>query len=241
MTPKLRIFIGTSARGEDAEACAVLEHSLRRRASIPLSVELLHVCDNAASPTGGWDTSRWTTPWTALRWAIPEICGFTGRAIYFDCPTLVLDDIAILAHAPLTSGAIALMRRSGRTLSTACIVFDCARAGRMLPRIADMRADVGAHQTVGHLFERRPSLVGPLPCGWGASDAEAAARTFPYHFESVHFESPYTQPHIPRARARLARAGKRHWFTGITLPHYCSTLTGMFDAEYAMMEAQAAE
>lgn len=235
---ELRVFVGTSPGGQDSEACEVLEHTLRRHASVRVELTRLHAAEHG--PLSAWDSSRWATPWTAYRWAVPELCGFRGRAVYFDCPSLVFEDVGVLARAPMEPGASMLMRRSGRTLSTACIVFDCARAARFIPKLKELRQDVGAHQTVGHLLERRPDLVGPLPGNWGASDEEFG-RHPRVGFESVHFERPHTQPHIPRARARLARAGKQHWFDGVALPHYCGMLVGLFEAEYAMMQKEAAE
>lgn len=237
----LRVFVGTSPNGEDLEAYLVAEHSLRRRASVDVSVEALCVSRDLKAPTGGWMTERWSTPWTALRWAVPEICGYRGRAIYFDCPTLVLGDVAELARAPVPDKAFVLLRRTGRTLATACAVFDCERARKYLPTVAEMRRDVGAHQSVGHLLERHPVAVGPLPNGWGASDAEFS-RAPGARWSSVHFASAYMQPHLAHARRRLAREGRQHWFEEVLLPHYCPALVGMFSEEYAMTrDREAAE
>lgn len=107
----LRVFIGTSANGEDAEACAVIESSLRRRASIPIEIEWLRLSHDPVSSCAGWNTARWSTPWTALRWAVPVICSGRGRAVYFDCPALVLGDVADLESAAFPSGAFLLARR----------------------------------------------------------------------------------------------------------------------------------
>lgn len=235
----LRIFIGTSPGGQDNEAETVLEHSLRRRTELPLCIQALCTVPDPNEPTGGWRTEQWVTPWTALRWAIPEICGFQGRAIYFDCPSLVLSDITELANAPIPGKAFVLLRRYGRTLSTACAVFDCQRAAKYLQPIAKMREDVGAHQSVGHLLERYPHAVAPLPNGWGATDGEFS-RSPNDRWGSVHFVSPYMQPHMGRARSRLARAGRKHWFDGVLLPHYCASLVRMFEQEYMAAQAEQA-
>lgn len=234
--PHLRIFVGTSAGGEDEEACVALEGSLRRRASIPVEVERLQLSRDPDSPCGGWNAERWATPWTALRWAVPEICGWHGRAAYFDCPGLVLGDVAELAAAELPRGAFLLARREGRELLTSCLVLDCAEAKKYL-QLPNMKSDVGAHQEVAALIERRQSLVGPLPAGWGWSDqAYAQARQDEAPARSVHFLRPHTQPHGPLADARLRRAGREHWFKGMRLPHYCSRLVELWKAEYVFEE-----
>ena len=229
----LRVFVGTSPGGEDAEACMVLEHSLRARASVPVEIEWARLSHDPASPFSGWRTERWGSPWTALRWAVPAACGWRGRAIYFDCPQLVLGDVAALVRAPMPAGAFVLLRRPrGASIETACMVFDCAEAHRHLPSLAQMRADVGAHQEVGHLLERRWRLAGALPFGWGVADFDAAQDP-KGPAGSVYFASAYTQPHAPRALARLARAGRSHWFDEVRLPHYCAALVAQFEAEYA--------
>ena len=222
----LIVFVGASPDGQDSEAVAVLTHSLRRRASVDVEPRLL-----TTSQHPGWLVERWATPWTALRWAVPELCGARGRAIYFDCPTLVTADIEELAAVSFPDDAVLLARRDGRTVATACLVFDCARAVKLLPSIAEMKKDVGAHQTVGALLDRYAKSVGPLPNGWGMSDQEFSWRGGVVPHGSVHFSNPYTQPHIPLARARLAREGRKHWFEGMALPHYSPALVGMFEAE----------
>ena len=201
---------------------------------MPIEIEWLRLSRDRASPCAGWNTERWTTPWTALRWAVPALCGWRGLAVYFDCPALVLGDVAELGAAPLPPGAFLLARREGRMLLTWCMVIDCAEAKKHLPPLAKMREDVGAHQGVGALLARYPSMVGPLPDGWGMSDlAYAAPRGDDSPVGSVHFASPHTQPHGPRADARLARAGRTHWFTGVRLPHQCARLVALWEEEAA--------
>lgn len=222
----LRVFVGTSPGGQDAEACAALEASIRRRASIPLDIRYL-----TTEREQGWDTSAWSTPWTALRWAVPELCGFEGRAVYFDCPSIVLADVAELALASIPRRAMMLARREGRNLLTSCIVFDCAEAEKYLKPISAMREDPGAHHAVGALLDRRPPLVAPLPGGWGYSDAAAAKDLTAA--ASIHFGSPYTQPHLVHADRRLIREGRKHWFDEVRLPHYSDKLAVMWWVEYA--------
>lgn len=236
----LRVFIGTSPGGQDAEADMVCAHSLRSRASVPVDITLLclsrnpeSVCYSDHKSGEGWKIEQWGTPWTALRWVVPEICGWEGRAVYFDCPTIVLGDIAELAHAQIPSRAFVLLHRAGLSLRTACAVFDCAEAKKHLPAVREMQADVGAHQAIGALLERRAALTGPLPPGWGLADSEFAQRTVAAEGKSVHFPSPITQPHMARARARLMREGKTHWHGGVRLPHFSARLEEIFEAEYA--------
>lgn len=188
----------------------------------------------------GWRTERWSTPWTALRWAVPELAGWEGRAVYMDCPQIVLGDVAEIARVEMPPGAMVLVRTEGRAqgratadvVCTGCIVFDCAEARRHLPPLDEMRADVGAHQAVGALLARRPRLAGDLPAGWGVRDAAYSADPSAAT-GSVHCDNLYMQPHAVLAAERLRREGRRHWFGGVRLPHFSPGLVGLFDAEYA--------
>lgn len=236
----LRVFIGTSPGGEDAEACLALEYSIRSHASIPIVVSWLRLSHDPEDPCyshlaskAGWQTEQWATPWTALRWAVPELCGWQGRAVYFDCPTIVLGDVVGCASAALPSGAFVLLRRVGGTLGTSCAVFDCAEAQKHFPTINKLQSDIGAHQGVGALLERHPFLVGQLPGNWGMTDAEFSLRSPELSsVGSVHFSSPLTQPHAPRALARLAQIGRQHWHDGVRLPHYSRCLVELFEMMY---------
>lgn len=231
----VRVFVGAAA--EDAEACAVLEYSLRARASLPVEITWMRLSRDPRSPyysdpsiRAGWRTERWATPWTALRWAVPEFCDWRGRAIYLDCPQVVLGDIAEPWQAEFPPGAAVLARRRGADLRTACLVWDCAAAKRWVPALDDLRSDVGAHQRMGHLLLSKRSLVGPLPIGWEVNDAEYSADPGSAT-GSVHYANPHLQPHQRHALTRLRGRGREHWFSGARLPHYCEGLVRLFDEQ----------
>lgn len=217
----------------------MLVSSMSRRSTAPFQVTALDV--EQGTWGGEWQTEQWATPWTALRWAVPALCGYAGRAVYFDCPSLVVGDIGELASAAIPQGAFVLLARAGARLSTSCAVFDCAAARAYLPPLPDMRQSAGVHHDIGALLERRPRLVGALPPGWGTSDALYGMLSPPERagVKSIHFASPYTQPHMPLARQRLGRARQQHWFTAPLLPHYSAALCQMFSEEYAALTSCA--
>lgn len=227
----IHVFVGASPGGLDAEACMVCEASLRARASVPVEVSWLAPQRDKNGPLGGWRTERWATPWTALRWAVPALCGGVGRAVYLDCPTIVLGDVAELAAAEFPEGRSVLARREGTTMLNGCLVFDCAACVKWFPSIQTMKADVGAHQTVGAVLERR-KMVADLPQGWGLTDRDYALDP-DADVRSVHCSRTAMQPHQEYARARLARVGQRHWFGGVYLPHHSRRLSELFALEYA--------
>lgn len=231
--PPVRVFIGTSAGGEDAEACMALAHSIRSRASRPVDIRLAALSKDSASPFAGWQTQHWSTPWTALRWAVPDACGHEGLAVYFDAPTIVLGDVAALVADPLPGDTIVRARRDGASLLTACLVFDCARAAKWISSASELAADPGAHVRAGGLLTlEHPELAAPLPDGWGLRDIDYS-RAPEAVTGSVHYAQVGLQPHQRHARARLARTGREHWFRGARLPHYSPALIDLFERELA--------
>lgn len=228
----LRVFIGTSASGEDAEACLVCEATLRRHASVPLEITWLRLSRVPGDPGHGWSTERWATPWTGLRWAVPALCGWEGRAAYFDCPQIIVGDVAALAGAEMPPGAAVLLRREGASLLTGCLVWDCAAARGHVPDLGALRADIGTHQMMGSLLVDRPHLAGELPDGWGMRDA-AYARAPAAAGGSIHCANLRMQPHARLALPRLRRARREHWYREVRMRHFCPGLEALFDREYA--------
>ena len=232
LSEPLRVFVGTSASGEDAEACLVCEATLRRHTTAALEITWLRLSRAPGDLGHGWNTERWTTPWTGLRWAVPALCGWAGRAVYLDCPQIVVGDVAALAGTEMSPRAMVLLRREGPSLLTGCLVWDCAAARGHVPDLGALRADLGAHQMMGSLLVDRPHLAGDLPAGWGAQDA-AYARAPAEVVGSVHCANLRMQPHARLALPRLRRARREHWYREVRMRHFCPGLEALFDREYA--------
>lgn len=88
----LRIFIGT----EPAQVVAhqVLAHSIRVNASIPVEITPMLDLD---LPVPIDVDNRAKVGFSFTRFAIPELCGYHGRALYLDADMLVFGDVAELA------------------------------------------------------------------------------------------------------------------------------------------------
>jgi hypothetical protein len=83
----IRVFIGTAAKWAKHEP--VLEHSIRANTDAEVEVEFLRAGEHGLKPSG-------CTGFTNFRYAIPEIAGREGFAIYLDIDMIVLADIAEL-------------------------------------------------------------------------------------------------------------------------------------------------
>jgi hypothetical protein len=108
MTDRVRIFVGTPANNEDLECQTVLDHSLRKHASLPLDITWMMLSRDRISfwysdsrTRRGWNTQTWATPFSAPRWGNPAARGFQGRAIYMDSDMIVMADIAELWTQPI--------------------------------------------------------------------------------------------------------------------------------------------
>ena len=117
---------------------AVLRFSIDRHASRP--VEVVSMDRSRADPNWeGWNMGRpigqpatqdttpageavWFTDFTNFRWAIPQVCGFAGKAIYLDVDEVLLDDPAALFDLPIPRGYGALSLSPGET---SVMLFDC--------------------------------------------------------------------------------------------------------------------
>ena len=95
----IKIFIGTSEGTDDKKAEQVLEYSLRKNCSE--DIDLIFMRNTPNSFFGNFNTETWWTPFSYLRWAIPEYCNFQGRALYMDVDQVNFRDISELFYMDL--------------------------------------------------------------------------------------------------------------------------------------------
>lgn len=224
----IRVFVGCSS-GEDTESQAVLEYSLRQRCSQPVEITWMALSRDPASPWGGWNTAGWSTPFTALRWAIPAVCGFEGRAIYLDSDMIVRGDLAELWRQPMPHGAFALAKGAGRKLRTCVMLLDCAAAQGVLPPLAELKVMEGQHARILALIAAEPRRVGRFQGLWNCVDLKEGVGIDDPAVKIVHYSSVAHQPHLRHAVARLARRGRTHWYDGERFDHWRPELTALFD------------
>jgi hypothetical protein len=223
----IRVFIGASANGEDAESCMVLEHSIRSRCSKPVEITWMMQSHDPASFWAGFETARWATPFSGFRWAVPAACGFEGRAIYLDSDMLVLADLAELWTTPIAPGKIVAARNEGRLCAS---LWDCAAAQGRLLSLADLKRADG-HSRMAALLRAHPEWVQPFTANWNYLDTEDRGPLS--EAKILHMTDMTSQCHLRYALPRLAAAGQRHWFDGQVRPHPRAEITTLFEAEYA--------
>jgi lipopolysaccharide biosynthesis glycosyltransferase len=199
MIEPIRIFVGTSANNEDAEAEMVLEYTLKKHTTHPIDITWMRQSRDDISIWAGWQTDRWSTPFSGFRWAIPEACGFHGRAIYMDVDQLNLRDIADLYATDLRGCAMAARRGARFGGHEFCvIVMDCERLGDLLMPVARMKPNRDIHHRYIGMFSGSDQVF-DLDPRWNCHDGDNLALDDIWH---LHYTNMSTQPWKPK------------WFTG---------------------------
>lgn len=126
----LQVIIGTQPNQYLAQR--VLEHSIRRFASREIRVRCVE--QDRASPGG--------TRFGFVRFLVPSLCNFQGKAVYLDADQVVLADIHELADQLREPYAIGIVRKLEGTFAgapleprneTSVMVLDCDRLGAWQP------------------------------------------------------------------------------------------------------------
>lgn len=196
MPDTVKIYIGTDPNMGKAELA--LEHSIRKHCSSPL--EIIWMDYSRGGIWEGWDIGRehgipysnkgWATDFTCFRFAIPEACGFEGRAIYLDVDMILLDDITKLFELPLEKPA--RITPFGYDV----ILFDCAAFKDKLwwPTIDRMKANRWRRADYEYLLEQHDFVSKDLPDEWDCRDGKGFD---PDKTALVHYTNMRTQPWKP--------------------------------------------
>lgn len=235
--PTIRIFAGCDPNDCDLEQMMVFEHSVRRRASLPVEIEWMrlsrdpqsHWYSQPGAADGGWRTERWATPFSGFRWGVPSRCGYAGRAIYMDTDMLVLGDLAELWQTPIDAPAVFAARTDGDMQRYCVMLWDCAAARAVLPDYAVLRANPDAHRELVNHFAAYPQQVQPMDPAFNNIDGENGRVE---RIKVLHYSDMGTQFTHRRAFDRLRAEGRTHWFDGEVLPHPRADLAALFEAEY---------
>jgi hypothetical protein len=204
MNDPVRIFIGTSANGEDCEAEMVYEYTIRKNASVPVDITWMRQTKDTSSLWGGWQTQNWSTPFSGFRWAIPEACGFKGRAIYTDCDMINFRDINDLLNIDMQGKPIAARRGSRFGGHEFCVVvFNCEAFEDYSMPVSRMKNIAESHHRMISKFSGS-DLVHDLNPRWNCLDGED------YDIDDIwqlHYTNMATQPWRPE------------WYTGAIAEH----------------------
>jgi hypothetical protein len=192
-----RIFIGTDET--QVVAHQVLAHSIRKHASIPVSITPLFDLpirvpkDPANHPRTGF---------SFYKYKIPELCGFQGRALYIDPDMLVFGDVAELAALPFGDhGALCTTQpvppkqwegdpkfRPGR--NSAVVLLDCSRLRWDVDElVAGLDEGRYSYPELRDLYVFGSEVGATIPTEWNHLE-----RYEPNVTRLTHFTVVFTQP-----------------------------------------------
>lgn len=238
----IKVFVGCDPNNCDLEQMMVLDYSIRKNTSCPVEIVWMQLSHDSNSPwysnqstLEGWRTELWATPFSGFRWAIPELCGFQGRAIYMDTDVIVLCDLAELWKHPKKNDAI-VIAKGGKSSARLCTcVWDCELAKEFLPPLKEIQEDPKSHQKLMSLLKSQPNLVQSYQDSYNNIDGEGLPIE---KIKILHYSDMGTQFSHKYALPRLQKIGQKHWFDGEVMPHPRQDLVTLFDHYY--QEALAA-
>ncbi|MCB1886630.1 MAG: hypothetical protein KDH20_03385 [Rhodocyclaceae bacterium] len=191
METPIRIFVASS----DSEALpvSVLEYSIRQHASSTVEVKCLGKC-GITVPTPLAPGNRPRTPFSFQRFLIPEVCGFSGRAIYLDSDMLVFKDVVDLWQRPLDEANVLTAfspSASGRKPQYSVMLMDCGRLDWDIRDIVAM-LDSGdlSYEQLMYEFSLAEARAGIEP-DWNSLETFKEGRTALLHYTDMH-----TQPWV---------------------------------------------
>ena len=233
----LKIFIGCDPNNCDLEQMMVLDYSIHKHTSQPCDITWLQLSHDPASPfysdpaSGkGWRTERWATPFSGLRWAIPELCGFEGRAIYFDADVVVLSDLAELWQHPFDKGSFLLAKSREMHTRLGTCVFDCVAAKKRIPALKKLQKDPRADKKMKRKLKKKPAYITEYQdTTYNCIDGEGVAAE---NMKILHYSDMGTQFSHRYSIPRIEKEGGKHWFDGTIYPHPRPDLAALFDQYY---------
>ena len=187
----INIFIGTSEVEDDKEAEEVLEYSLRKNCSSALNIVFMRNTSDPDNFFGNFNNEEWWTPFSFLRWAIPEYCGFQGRAIYMDVDQVNFRDISELFYMDLKGAAVALREEDHRS----CVMLmDCEKLKNILPEVSSLKKYCNFPNYQTELIKNLLGFSTTYDKRWNCLDGEDRRSSDIWH---LHFTEMTTQPWAP--------------------------------------------
>jgi hypothetical protein len=200
----VRIYVGSDR--SQWIGVKVLEHSIRRHASLP--VEIIPMVDLPVTPPRDPKQDQ-RTGFSFSRFCIPKLAGYQGKAVYMDADMLVFRDIRELWEIPfgeakvivqeqLTDAQAVTQGKKGapekRVKQCSVMLLDCARLDWEVDSIV-RGLDDKKYDYAGLMYElcivRENEIAYSIPFRWNSLE----------HYDSsstclIHFTDMRTQPWV---------------------------------------------
>ncbi len=191
----VRVYVGSQE--PQMLAVKVLEHSIRRHASLTVEVFPLHHGD-VAFRTPKDVRNRPRTPFSFQRFTIPQLAGFRGRGLYVDSDMQVFRDVREVWTLPF-EGADLLAARAAdqaeRRPQFSVMLLDCERLLWTPQSIVDL-LDAGTLSYEQLMYEMKVAeqVRAAIPATWNSLERWEEGRTGLLHYTDMD-----RQPWISRA------------------------------------------
>ena len=190
---EVKIFIGSSSNGEDAPIESIYEYTLRKNTKRELNITWMR--QRKEGFWSGFNTPRWSTPFSGYRWVIPELCNFEGRAIYTDCDMINFKDIGELYDTDLEGKPLAARKGKRFGGHEFCVmVIDCKKMKDFLVPVDRQKVNEFYHHRMIDQFSGNDELVKELDPRWNCLDGEDRSVDDMYQ---LHWTNMATQPWEP--------------------------------------------
>lgn len=186
--PTVRIFVGSETSQYRAERVFVWSVCKHRNPSRRYEIHIMR-------DLPGFDRAGWTTGFTNYRFAIPELAGGAGRAIYNDVDQIYLADPAGLFDTPMNGDCCLALGIE----DTSVMLIDCAA----MVGIWNLRsARRGTKKALAARVVEEMGGVGELSSIWNARDEEFADGCS----KLLHYTTLHLQPWMPEPSRFAYRA-----------------------------------
>lgn len=224
----IRVFVGCAANHEDIESQSVFEWSIRKHTSRPVEITWMKQSHNPGSPWHGWNTIEWVTPFSGFRWAIPEVCGFEGKAIYSDSDVIFKADIGELWDQPIRGDNAGILAKGGGSWRLCVSLWDCAKVKTHMMPMSELKSNSNAHRIMSKRINA-PKLIRQFAGNWNCLDGEGYENLDNPEIKAIHYTAIANQPQLRYAVPRLEKAGRKHWYDGKIERHWRNDLVELFD------------
>lgn len=208
-----RIFVGYDSNEDDA--FQVLKFSLKKYASIP--IEVIKLSKQFVYEQTGFNRAvdpLQSTEFTYLRFMVPYLCNYRGRAIFMDCDMLCLSDIKEIVDLDMLHCALRVVKQKHdveegltkmdnkvqtsypRKNWSSFMFLNCQELKCWTPEIVETASGARLHR-----FEDIPDvMIDNLPLGWNTLDSAVYMKDDEGFLPSklIHYTSggPWHQNHI---------------------------------------------
>jgi mitochondrial fission protein ELM1 len=183
--PPVRMFVATEPAQYRAERVFIWSVEQVRDPSRVYEIHLMKGLQ-------GFNGRSWLTGFTNYRFAIPELAGGQGRALYNDVDQVYLQDPAELFDLPIGEHGFLTVppQHNEATADTSVMLLDCER---MLSLWNLKAAQAHKKNELLGMAKQVPGLRGDLLPEWNDCDEEYR----PGHTRCLHFTIIHTQPWQP--------------------------------------------